>query len=358
MPACRHSLVEKAELVLICGDNYKSVNEATAIFNQRHPNNPISAPTARRILARFKSSGSLEVQYKKKHKKNVLTEINQMEVLQTVIERPQISSRQIANELEVVSKSSILRILKENKYHPYKPQFVSKLYDWDYDQRLDFSFWVQGEIEEDRNFASNILFTDESTFTTNGIVSSQNSRWWSVNNPNFVVDHRDQYYQKTNVWCGMYNGRLLGPYFFRENLNGIRYLNFLQNNVQEFLEELPLDLRVRAWYQHDGCPAHCARIVSEWLNQNLNNQWIGRFSNNKWPPRSPDMTPLDFFLWGYLKQKVYKNRPFANLDELEQEIVRCAREIPENVLRATVDEFTRRTIVCIERDGRHTETIR
>ena len=44
--------------------------------------------------------------------------------------------------------------------------------------------------------------------------------------------------------------------------------------------------------------------------------------------------------WGHLKQKVYKNNtPFANLGEREQQIVRCAREIPANVLHATVDKF-------------------
>ena len=35
----------------------------------------------------------------------------------------------------------------------------------------------------------------------------------------------------------------------------------------------------------------------------------------EWPPRSPDSTPCDFFLWGHLKNEVYKTPP-TDLQEL------------------------------------------
>lgn len=34
--------------------------------------------------------------------------------------------------------------------------------------------------------------------------------------------------------------------------------------------------------------------------------WIGRDGPINWPPRSPDISPLDFFLWGYVKDIVYQ----------------------------------------------------
>ena len=53
-----------------------------------------------------------------------------------------------------------------------------------------------------------------------------------------------------------------------------------------------------------------ALIVREWFNQNFPRKWIGRNSPLcEFPPRSPDITPLDFYLWGALKEKVYKSRP-------------------------------------------------
>lgn len=74
-----------------------------------------------------------------------------------------------------------------------------------------------------------ILFPDETTFTSNGTVNLQNCQWWSDVNPNFHVETRDQYSFKTNAWCRIYKDIIFGPYFFQNNLNGERYLEFLNN---------------------------------------------------------------------------------------------------------------------------------
>ena len=68
------------------------------------------------------------------------------------------------------------------------------------------------------------------------------------------------------------------------------------------------------WFQQDGAPVHYANIVRNRLNENLNGRWIGSI---EWPARSPDVTPLDFFLWGYLKHKVYGNR-IISVQQLKQ----------------------------------------
>ena len=60
------------------------------------------------------------------------------------------------------------------------------------------------------------------------------------------------------------------------------------------------------WYQHDGAPPHYSRAVQQLLNEKFKNQWIGRGGPIEWPPRSPDLNPLDFFLWGYIKALVHK----------------------------------------------------
>ena len=351
------TLTEKAELVLICGDGYKTMREAANIFNERHPDKQICYSSVSRILNNFKQTGSLQYKHNTERTKPVCTEENQLDVLQAVVENPRRSTQEIS-DYTGIKKSSVKRILKKNKYHAYKPTFICTFQERDYDLRYDFSMWIQGEIEEQRDFHRRILFGDESTFTTNGVVSSQNCRWWSDVNPNFIIDNKNQYYQKTNVWCGILNDKLLGPFFFRENLNGDRYLNFLETEIGEFLDDMVLEERQNLWFQHDGCPAHSTRNVSQWLNRTFPNKWLGRNTDPRWPPRSPDITPLDYFLWGYLKQKVYKDRPFNNVEELETSIRVHCRNIPANVLRSTINEFYERTIRCIEREGGHTETLR
>jgi len=57
-------------------------------------------------------------------------------------------------------------------------------------------------------------------------------------------------------------------------------------------------------------------ICNIWfLDATFSNRWIGREGPTHWPPRSPDITPLDFFLWGYVKDKVFSTPvpDFTNL---------------------------------------------
>lgn len=76
----------------------------------------------------------------------------------------------------------------------------------------------------------------------------------------------------------------------------------------------------------------------------------------EWPPRSPDLTPCDYFLWGYLKTKVYRTPP-ANIDELIQRItdeVNALKADP-NLIKRSVRYMVRRVNVCLDRDGRWIE---
>ena len=56
-----------------------------------------------------------------------------------------------------------------------------------------------------------------------------------------------------------------------------------------------------------------------YLDENLQGQWIGRRGAGEFPPPSPNLTPLDFYLWGTLKAVVYR-RKLATLAVLREEI--------------------------------------
>jgi hypothetical protein len=57
-----------------------------------------------------------------------------------------------------------------------------------------------------------------------------------------------------------------------------------------------------------------------------------------WPPRSPDITPFDFFLWGYVKDIVYKT-PVTSLDELNLRIVAAIETVTPQMLENTWREI-------------------
>jgi hypothetical protein len=50
---------------------------------------------------------------------------------------------------------------------------------------------------------------------------------------------------------------------------------------------------------------HCSRAVRDVLSNTYHDRWIGRGGHTAWPPRSPDLNPLYFYLWGHLNTRVY-----------------------------------------------------
>jgi hypothetical protein len=103
------------------------------------------------------------------------------------------------------------------------------------------------------------------------------------------------------------------------------------------------------WFQQDEAPSHFGINVRQYLNATFLARWIGRRGAIEWP-RSPDLTPLDFFLWGYLKSKLYFNRP-NNLDELRQRICAEVEHITPEVLERSVQSVYTRIDQCQMVDG-------
>ncbi|GBO25676.1 hypothetical protein AVEN_51882-1 [Araneus ventricosus] len=70
-----------------------------------------------------------------------------------------------------------------------------------------------------------------------------------------------------------------------------------------FIREVSSMLR-NVWFQHDGAAAHKTSSVKQYLVEEFGEQISGCGGFQARPPLSPDLTPIDFFLWGYLKQQV------------------------------------------------------
>jgi hypothetical protein len=256
-----------------------------------------------------------------------------------------------------ISQRSVLRILHRNKFHPFKVHCHQGLEPRDYPVRLDFCNWLLLNIEADEHFLMNILWSDESQFTRDGVVNTHNAHYWSVENPHWLRETHHQVNWRVNVWCGILGNRLIGPIFYPGTLNGARYRQqILQAVVEPFVDDLPLATRRVLWYQHDGAPPHFELAVREYLYTEFPDHWIGRGGPIHWPARSPDITPLDFFLWGFLKEKVYETMP-ADVNVLEQRIRDACAGITPDILASVRDATRRRLQYCIAADGAHFEHI-
>lgn len=150
---------------------------------------------------------------------------------------------------------------------------------------------------------------------------------------------------------GICHVKIIEPHFFYHTVSGATYLEFLQDHLPEYLENIPLNIRRRCWFQQDG--AHFYRDVRIFLDEQYPNHWICRGRPILWPPRSPDLNPLDFFFWGYLENAVYENAP-TRLDMMDR-IRRACEVITLKVLRSVSENFKRRLRLCLRNNDKHFE---
>ena len=92
------------------------------------------------------------------------------------------------------------------------------------------------------------------------------------------------------------------------------------------------------------------------LNEVFPNRWIGRGGPISWPPRSPDITPLDYFLWGYVKSKVYSS-PAENVRELKERIQTAISSISAELLARVWKNLEIRLRTLKENCGGHIENL-
>ncbi|GFV32156.1 putative DD41D transposase [Trichonephila clavipes] len=95
------------------------------------------------------------------------------------------------------------------------------------------------------------------------------------------------------------------------------------------------------WFQQDGATCHTARATIDLLKDTFGDRLISRFGSVNWPPRSCDLTPLDYFLWGYVKSLVYADKP-QTLDHLEDNIRRVIADIRPQMLEKVIENWTSR----------------
>ncbi|KYN14904.1 hypothetical protein ALC57_12879 [Trachymyrmex cornetzi] len=104
------------------------------------------------------------------------------------------------------------------------------------------------------------------------------------------------------------------------------------------------------WFQQDGTPSHYARSSRNALNILYPNKWIGRGSLTPWPPRSPDINHLDFFLWGFIKEKVFSTKPTTR-DNMKEIIRQACAAVTPQMLADVRRSLNTRINKCLEVHG-------
>lgn len=329
----------------------RSFKDARRRYRRVHRSRPPSKRTIWKWVQRFGAVGSVA------NKKHVFASTPEKEQLAYGImgafeADPHLSTKRAAS-LFGVSDYTVRRILRRHNLHAYKVHVLHELKPEDYERRLDFCREEILRIAANPSHLDFLLFSDEAVFHLDGKVNAQNCRYWSNGNPHWTME-KSQYFPKVTVWCGIWREGVVGPFFFDESVTGRSYLRMLKEEFLPELEALHMQRQVCVFMQ-DGAPPHWWTSVRKWLSDTFPGRWMGRGSPSMpWPPRSPDLTICDFFVWGFIKSQVYTGR-ISTLDILKQRIEAAFLLITDEMRAAAFAEYEARLGRCTWQLGGHVE---
>lgn len=344
------------EQYLKCGESLVRARRAfCSHFDIWRLNDSPSTQLIRSWVKRFRQEGTVVNRPPTGPSTSAATPERVAQVRQEIIRNPRKSVTKIAASTGI-KKSTVHAILKKKlKLHPYKMQIVQKLNDSDYVLRETYARTMLERFRTPRTLG-NILFSDEAHFHIGGYVNKQNMRYWNPSNPR-ERHQKSLHCPKTTVWCAISAHGIIGPYFFNESetVTSSVYCRmideFLVPQLQVFYGH-----NNRTHFQQDEATPHTARITMSRLREIFPGKLISKYGDIPWPPRSPDLTACDFFLWGYLKSKVYCNNP-RTITAL-QENIRCEiAAIPPELCSRVLANVRVRLQECLTRNGRHLEDI-
>lgn len=321
-----------------------------------------SRSTVERLVERFKETGS--VMDNKDALRTAKRHVRTPDMIETVRGRicadPKKSVNDLARDLNI-SASSAYRILHDDlNLHPYKVQTLQRIDPSSVEKRFDFAAEICELIDRDELDPRKIIFTDEAHFWLDGYVNNQNYRIWGSEKP--APETKPLYPEKVTVWAGICAEGIVGPIFTRDK-------ETVDKHVYRRILELVLpQVKANGWagpgwhWQQDGAPPHCSKanldFIETFFKANvISGKFPQRFDKGmEWPPYSPVLSPMDFFLWGYTKDKVYRNKP-KTVGELKKRIEEVMRSVTLETCCRAMANFEKRLRMVVSKEGRHIEDV-
>jgi hypothetical protein len=113
--------------------------------------------------------------------------------------------------------------------YAYRADLIQHLREGNLEHRITFIAWLETQLIKNPYVLNYIFWREESKFTNNGILYKQNHCYLDDQNPHLTFETNNQTVWRTNVWCDLINGKLLGPYFYDGTLNGRQHNDSSQN---------------------------------------------------------------------------------------------------------------------------------
>lgn len=305
--------------------------------------------TVYRIAQRFADSGESLDPARKSHssrsdKKRDAAFLEQL--TDRIEEDPSVSMRKLARELNV-SESTIRKAVHEDlRYKSYSVKVHQLLTPLQMTKRVARCELLLSSLKYEA--AGRIrFFSDEKIFVVDSKINRRNDRWL-CQDPKEVPVKMTTKHPASLMVLGVVSslGHVMPPHFFLkgESVNANTYLKVLQEVVKPWIEEVAGG---RPYvFQQDSAPAHTAHVVINWMRDNLDMVWTPDF----WPPSSPDLNPLDYFVWGEV-ERVSNRIPHNSLDSLRQAVSAAMVNLNNAHVISACSRFRHRIEAVIQENG-------
>ena len=111
-----------------------------------------------------------------------------------------------------------------------------------------------------------------------------------------------------------------------------------------------------AWFMQDGAPPHTAQETIAYLRGLFNTRLLALGTNYEWSPHSPDLNPLDFWLWRAAKQSIFAEKPRC-LDDIKQNVAHYIQQVSPQTAKKVGQNFGVRIKAYLNRRGAHKESV-
>ncbi|KAI6648744.1 hypothetical protein LOD99_7131 [Oopsacas minuta] len=212
----------------------------------------------------------------------------------------------------------------------YKLQILQKQSTVPKMKRLTFAKLIAGKVEEKEIDIDSIDWSGEVHFTFLDML---------------ITEQEDLGWLQEDYWS-VFNENNEGS---RVTVNDVRYLDVLKSYYIPTLKRRKELGSIT--FQQDDAPPHITKVVLDFLREKFDKQLISRNCDFFWPPYSPDLNPCDFYLWGYLKSKVYSNPIPETTEDLKRNIRWEIRRIKAETLKKVSENILTRLQKVISLHG-------
>lgn len=334
----------RSAIVNLCRSGMKAAAIATRL--------KCSIPLVYKVLAQWRKTGDVQEKKKQGRPRTVNTRKSRGIIKKRITRNDGVSLNKMAKSLGMARSTLQSIVHNDLGLKSYRLLNGQQLTDQAKQKRLEKCKELKKFFRVRR--LEDVLWSDEKVFTIEVAKNSQNHR--QLLSPGLKNSRRRKFATKTlfpkslMVWGGV-------------SANGTTELIFIDKsikiNAKTYQDEI-IKKAIIPWkqinpgmiFQQDWAPAHGAKSTLAFLDTKIKD-YLGK---DLWPPNSPDLSPLDFSVWGVLDEHLSRQK-INNLQDLRRELLKAWAKLDLAYLRRTVESVKKRIQACIDADGGHFENL-